>query len=191
MSDILETASPVGTRMGEGNPPAELDRLNWSTVMWGGLWFIVYGAWRWFLIVTVWIVVGVAAALFVDRAAGPESAPALVLAVVWQLVWYAIVIAAAYRANRHVWTRERKRFERAADQPVPRGAMLVAQYLKSQKQWAQFGLVLFGLQMGWTLLERSGQPSFASQMAPALTSLACLAALYLFELIRSRRRPRS
>ena len=147
VSEGHEAAAPrSGPRMGEGDMPPELDAVNWAALLWGGLWVLGYRAWSW-----VGILFGMGALnLVVDlylRRSGASPVTLIAVAVPVRLAWYALVVAFAFRANRHVW--ERERVLRESDRSAPRPAQLVSEYVATQRWWARLGLFFFA---GSTLL---------------------------------------
>lgn len=190
MVEVVVQEVSEGLRMGDGEFPEDLDRVNWSAVMWGGLWFITYGAWWWLLLLTAVIVVSAAAfnyLPFLDQSAVLASYG---MTIITQLMWYVVVIAGARQANRIVWTREKARVARQSDQSVPRPARLVSEYVESQRKWTILGLGFLILQLAGSLARSHGAPAGTS-MAGWATSVLCMTALYLVERTRRSRASQS
>ena len=190
MIGVVAQRVPDGLRMGEGDFPAELDRLNWSTVMWGGWWLLMYGVWPSLLALVALVAATLAVTNFLPTLAVPGSFASLATNAVRQVAWFAIVVSAAYGANRHVWERERTRVERESDQSVPRPANLVSQYVASQRKWALIGLGFMVLAVADDLFRKHALSTPAIIVAN-ITMVACLAALYLYDSVRRGRLART
>jgi hypothetical protein len=172
-----------GQRLGEGEFPARLDRVNWTLIFWGGLWVFYYGAWSWLALVLGLNIAAVALYLFV--LSGGASAPVfLVASVIYVLASYTLLIVLAKRANRHVWERERRRVKRQSDESLPRLAQLVSEYVRGQRRWAWIGFAMLSLSTVSTLWNTRATPGFVANLMGDLASVLVLLGLYAWERLR-------
>jgi len=174
------------SRLGDGEFPSSLDRLNWAAVLWGGYWALVYGAWPWLLGLVALTVVDLI--VYYRLVSIPDVSPVLAvgIVVVERVVWLAVVISLGYRANRLVWESERARVARQSDQSVPRLAQPVTRYEAAQVTWAWIGLACTALAIIVNVADaRTGRRELI--VAVYATMAVGLIALFAYERIRSSR----
>lgn len=164
--------APIDAVLGQGTLPAELDRLNWSAVLWSALWAAVYGIWPWFWgLIALRTAGGVFFVLF-NRSAVADS-PSIVIPVVlaWGLANWSLNAVFGWKANHLLWRRRQ-----AATGTVP--TTTVATYLQTQRKWAFIGLafLIFSYIPG-SMRDGAITLSAGVGLGVALGSLACIWAL--------------
>jgi hypothetical protein len=134
-------AETTGSRLGEGEFPPELDRVNFGAFLLAFLWAPFHRLWGWF---------GVFVVLEALESAMGFSAPGSlgglfeqpVVMVGFRIVYWTVTVAFALRANRLVWTEQSKRAARTKGQSVPRRPSLASTYASHQRVWTLVGIVL-------------------------------------------------
>jgi hypothetical protein len=137
----IGVAEPRGSRLGEGEFPPELDRANFGAFLLAVLWAPFHRLWGWF---------GVFVVLEALESAMGLSAPGFfggvfeqpVAIVGFRIVYWTVTVAFALRANRLVWTEERKRAARTKGEAALRRPSLVSRYASNQRVWTLVGLIL-------------------------------------------------
>ena len=98
--------------MGEGEFPLELDRVNFGAFLLAVIWAPFHRLWAWFGVFVVLEVLESAMGLGALRFfGGVFEQPAAMVA--FRIVYWTVTVVFALRANRLVWTEERKRAARA------------------------------------------------------------------------------
>jgi hypothetical protein len=155
--------------MGNGDFPAELDRVNWGAFFFSGIWALWYGFWWWIALLVAAVAAGTnAGEVLIGLLGGSALVHFWVRVVCVCAVWGATVYL-ALNANRLVWESERDRLARTPtglDEPI-----LVGSYRKIQRRWVLAGLVT------WAAIAIAAlvQGSFASQAAMATEYLIAAA----------------
>lgn len=150
----MESTAPANRRVGEGEFPAALNRVNWNAFLLGWLWVLGHGLWTWLAALLVLFLTGVflqvlfngtlarffvGAGLF-SSARLPRMADASrVITVVASWLLSAFF---ALRGNHEVWAKEARRTVDPA-----RGASFavrtVADYLGSERRLMPIALIVF------------------------------------------------
>jgi hypothetical protein len=134
-------AEPSGLRLGEGEFPPELDRVNFGAFLLGVLWAPFHRLWGWFGVFVVLEVIESAMGLSALRFFGGVFEQPVAM-VAFRIVYWTVTVVFALRANRLVWTEERKRAARTKGESVPRRPSLVSRYTSNQRVWTIVGLIL-------------------------------------------------
>jgi hypothetical protein len=132
---------PTGQRLGEGEFPLELDRVNFGAFLLAFLWAPFHRLWGWFAVFVVLEVLESAMGLSTPQFPGGVFERPVVM-VAFRIVYWTVTVAFALRANRLVWAVERKRAARATGESVLRRSSLVSRYASNQRVWTLVGLVL-------------------------------------------------
>ena len=134
-------AEPTGPRLGQGELPMELDRVNFGAFLLAVLWAPFHRLWGWFAVFVVLELLESAIGLSTPQLLGGLfEQPAVTVA--FRIAYWTVTVAFALRANRLVWAVERKRAARAIDGSVPKPPSLVSRYASNQRIWALVGVVL-------------------------------------------------
>ncbi len=141
MAQATGVAETTGSRLGEGEFPPELDRVNFGAFLLAFLWAPFHRLWGWF---------GVFVILEALESAMGFSAPGSlgglfeqpVVMVGFRIVYWTVTVAFALRANRLVWTEQSKRAARTKGESVPRPPSLASRYASNQRVWTLVGIVL-------------------------------------------------
>ena len=132
---------PIGPRLGEGEFPPELDRVNFGAFLLAFIWAPFHRLWGWFGVFAVLealeSAMGLSSPGFLG---GALEQPAVVVG--FRVVYWSVTVAFALRANRLVWEEERKRAARTEDSAAARRPPLVSRYAANQRIWTLVGLVL-------------------------------------------------
>jgi hypothetical protein len=178
-------AEPTGSRLGEGEFPPELDRVNFGAFLLAFLWAPSHRLWGWF---------GVFVVLEAIESAMGLSAPGFVggvfeqpgVMVGFRIVYWMVTVAFALRANRLVWTGERKRAARTNGESVPRQASLVSRYASNQRVWTFVGLILFvGTPLSLLIGPVNSVPGAVADVAVTVgTQAILLAGLFVYDRVR-------
>lgn len=189
MARATGVAELAGLRLGEGEFPRGLDRVNFGAFLLAFLWAPFHRLWGWF---------GVFLVLEVFESAMGLSAPGFlhgvfeqpVVTVGFRVVYWTVTIAFALRANRLVWTEERTRAARAKGESLSKPPSLASRYASNQRLWTIAGLVLLaGTPL--TLLIRSvnGVPGAVTDVTVTVgTQAILLAGLFAYDRVRIARR---
>ena len=173
--DSAESDPSPSPRFGEGEFPDTLDRLNWAAVLLGGIWALIHGVWRWFLLlVGVRLLIGV---LFNYLGASIyASVPATValVGVTTTLEW-ALSAVFGLRANRLAWAAEAERIASGRAQP-PALIHSVGMFRQRQRTWLIIGLILVS---GGLVIPFAGGPDLmgSMQLTATIVSVACMLAV--------------
>jgi hypothetical protein len=179
LTDTSVSGAPWGVgRVGAGEFPYELDRVNWGAALLAIYWAALHGIWRWFFGLLgariVWFAVWYAVDTYLPA---PSPTAALIRVAVGALLLPGIDAVFAVRANRLFWKR---------DQSVPRLAGPTADYVGRQKTWAWVGAVLLGLGSASIVSEAVTRwPASLASVASTVGPLVVLCVLYAYD--RSRR----
>lgn len=141
MIQATGVAETTGLRLGGGEFPPELDRVNFGAFLLAFLWAPFHRLWGWF---------GVFVLLEALESAMGLSAPGFlggvfeqpVVTVGFRIVYWTVTVAFALRANRLVWEQERKRVARTTRQSAARPPSLVSRYVSNQRVWTLIGVIL-------------------------------------------------
>jgi hypothetical protein len=179
----------TGSRLGEGEFPPELDRVNFGAFLLAFLWAPLHRLWGWF---------GVFVLLEALESAMGLSAPGFfggvfdqpVVTVGFRIVYWTVTVAFALRANRLVWTQERERAARAEGESVVRPPSLVSRYASNQRVWALVGLILLvGTPLSLLIGSVNSIPGAVVDVAVTVGAQAVLlAGLFVYNSVRSRLR---
>ena len=169
--ESADHAAERAVRFGVGPVPLEVDRLNWSAVLWGALWALVYGVWPWFWTLVALDLVATIISVSIGRStASSASAPATIAVYsLTTLLMWAPSVYFGFVANRVLW-------ERRAQRPASGEPPTVEAFLRTQRTWAVIGLAWVGL--GWVrsaLVARG--PSMFSELAVASSVAATILVL--------------
>lgn len=186
MGDTSEAIESIEPRLGEGELPLELDRLNWGAALLGMLWAIFYTPWPWFFVLAAARVVLFAISFSVSGPFVPGWVR-LPFTVAYMSIYWVFVAMLAIRANRLVWDSERSRVERQSDQSVPRPAVKLSRYVAAQRRWL-IGGVLFHLLL-WGDFIVIGAADSASRYVMIAVDVAAITALFVFDYLKRRRSP--
>lgn len=141
MVQTIAGAEPTGSRLGEGEFPSELDRVNFGAFLLAFIWAPFHRLWGWFgafvVLEAFESAVGLNGSGFLG---GAFERPVPML--VFRIVYWTVTIAFALQANRLVWADERRRAARAKGAPRPRQPSLVSRYTSNQRVWTLVGLIL-------------------------------------------------
>jgi hypothetical protein len=173
-------------RLGEGDFPPELDRVNFGAFLLGVLWAPWHRLWGWFGAFVALEILESVIGLTMLRFLGGALVQ-LVAMVTFRIVYWTVTVAFALRANRLVWTEERKRAARPRGPAVPRRPARVAEYLAAQRIWTVAGLIILA---GTPLLLLVGSISGSSGVVVATvgTQTILLAPLFAYDKMRVARR---
>jgi hypothetical protein len=182
-------AEPTGSRLGEGEFPLGLDRVNFGAFLMAFLWAPFHRLWGWF---------GVFVVLEALESAMGLSAPGFfggvfeqpVAMVGFRIVYWTVTVAFALRANRLVWTEERKRAARTKGESVLRRPSLVSRYASSQRVWTLVGLILLvGTPLSLLIGSVNSIPGAVVDVAVTVgTQAVLLAGLFVYDRVRIARR---
>lgn len=185
MVQATEEAEPTGLRLGEGEFPPELDRVNFGAFLLAFLWAPFHRLWGWF---------GVFVLLEALESAMGLSAPGFfggvldqpVVMVGFRIVYWTVTVAFALRANRLVWTEERKRAARTKGESVLRRPSLVSRYASNQRVWALVGLILLvGTPLSLLIGSVNSIPGAVVDVAVTVgTQAVLLAGLFVYDRVR-------
>lgn len=168
MSDAAGGLSELD-HMGDGDFPAQLDRVNWGAFFFSGIWAFWYGFWWWIALLVAALVAGTDTGEVLAEILGGSALVLLWVRVVCVCAVWGATLYLALNANRLVWESERDRLARTPaglDGPITVGS-----YRKAQRTWAIAGLLLWAAVAIAALV----QGSFASQAAMAMEYLAAAA----------------
>lgn len=132
---------PTGLRLGEGEFPRQLNRVNFGAFLLAVLWAPFHRLWGWFAVFAVLEVLESAIALSAPRSfGGVFEQPAAMVA--FRIVYWTVTVAFALRANRLVWAKEHQRATRARGEAIPKRIPLASRYASNQRVWMIVGLIL-------------------------------------------------
>ena len=125
-------AEPTGLRLGEGELPRELERVNFGAFLLAVLWAPFHRLWGWFgVFVALEVLESVMGMSRLRFFGGALERPAAMVA--FRIVYWTVTVAFALRANRLVWTEERKRALRTKGRSGARRPSLVSKYSSNQR----------------------------------------------------------
>jgi hypothetical protein len=182
-------ADTAGPRLGEGEFPQELDRVNFGAFLLAFLWAPFHRLWGWFGVFVVLegleSVMGLSAP---GSFGGVFERP--VVMVGFRIVYWAVTVAFALQANRLVWAEEHSRAARSKDESVARRPSLVARYVSHERVWALVGLILLVTTPLSLLIGSVNKiPGAATDVAVTVGAQAVLlVGLFVFDRVRIARR---
>ena len=171
---------PSGLRLGEGEFPPELDRVNFGAFLLAVFWAPLHRLWAWFGVFVV--LEALESALAMSMLPFFEQTAVMVA---FRIVYWTVTVAFALRANRLVWTEERKRAVRRIGS-VTRRPSLVSRYASNQRVWTYVGLILLAA-TPLSLLIRSvnSSPRAVVDLAVTVgTQAILLAGLFVYDRVR-------
>jgi hypothetical protein len=179
-----DAAPALDRRIGEGDFPAELDRVNWGAVLWGPIWALSHRLWSWVLILslaTLLTAVLLTAVLVLSGLHDVLPVRLAALSLSAALYW-CVVAFFGLRANRLVWERESRVTLARADQPLPHSSASLTRYVEVQRGWLDSGLSLTGLVWGWGYFNavRHAEP-LAIQTVKIVVTLGVLGVLFVHD----------
>jgi hypothetical protein len=151
---VSEEAVYREPRVGEGQIPDELDRLNVGAFLLAPFWSLGYRIWPWFLVLVVLFVVNTATGLTALAVFGRGNEIVLVRQALFSALTVILDAVFAFRANRLYWQRENHRIY---SEPAPAAPALVSKYVSDQRIWLYVGLGLLAFVLVLTVTEHSGQ----------------------------------
>jgi hypothetical protein len=132
---------PTGLRLGEGELPPELDRVNLGAFLLAVVWAPVHRRWGWFAVFVVLELLESAMGLSAPRfLGGLFERPAVMIG--FRIVYWSVTVVFALRANRLVWAVERKLAAQAKSESLLGRPSLVSRYASNQRVWALVGFAL-------------------------------------------------
>jgi hypothetical protein len=182
-------AEPTGSRLGEGEFPPRLDRVNFGAFLVAFLWAPFHRLWGWFgvfvLLEVLESAMGLAAPGFLG---GVFEQPVVVVG--FRIVYWTVTVAFALRANRLVWTEESKRAVRAKGEAVMRRPSLVSSYVSNQRIWTLAGVILLaGAPLSLLVGPVNSVPGAGVDVAVTVgTQVVLLAVLFVYDRVRVARR---
>lgn len=136
---MSEDAGAPERRLGEGELPQELDRVNYGAFLLAVLWAPWHGLWGWFgLFVAMEVLESIIGLTGLRFLGGPLARSVAMNA--FRLAYWWVTVAFALRANRLVWERRRAAVAAGAGRGR-RPPALVSRYLSNQRIWTVVGLV--------------------------------------------------
>jgi len=122
-------ASPVF--LGDGDMPADLDRLNWGAFLLTGLWLLVHKLWLWWLVVFLMWWGGLVLFALSRRLPGIgfDHPVQIALVVVYTIAAWGVSYWFGRNVNARLW-------QRAAQLERGKKRKSVAAYMKGQRIWA-------------------------------------------------------
>lgn len=194
MDQATWTPDARPARLGEGEFPPELDRVNFGAFLLAFIWAPFHHLWGWFgvfaLLEAAEAVMGLSAPHFLG---GVLELPVTMVA--FRVVYWGVTVAFAVRANRLVWEVERRRAARVVNgEWAPRPPAHVSSYASNLRVWAVVGLVLLIASPVSLLIPSVGNvPGAAVDVAVTTgTQAVLLAALFAYDRVRlARRRARA
>jgi hypothetical protein len=174
-------------RLGAGDFPPELDRVNWGAVLLGFFWAIAYRQTTWVIgLALLW-----AANLGVLGIAVRYGTLAhLAVTALFFAAFTTAGIVLGLRANRLVWAGEHA----VAERRTARGlapAPSIREFLSSQRRWAITGVMLWAFGWGVSLVRPSSALSPLRAVITFSVELAAYGALFAVDRIRAAGRQRS
>jgi len=176
-----------GRRVGDGELPAELGRVNWGAALTTGLWAVGHALWWWVLTFLALSGLSFGAFTLLDRSsAGDTLWMRYALAFAFSLLRGVLAVVLALRANSLYWDAQASRVMRQSDQSVPRPAPLVSDFVKAQRKWTIWGAVLLVLFSARTLIGyRLNTPLAVFYISTTiLPEAVVLAGLYIYDRVR-------
>jgi hypothetical protein len=180
---------PTGSRLGDGEFPSELDRVNFGAFLLAFLWAPVHRLWAWF---------GVFVVLEALESVMALSAPGFlgglleqpVVTVGFRIAYWTVTVAFALQANRLVWAKERKRAAWTEDEPGQKARFLVSKYVSNERVWTLVGLVLLaGTPLSLLIGPVSSIPGAVGDVAVTVgTQAVLLVGLFVYDRVRVARR---
>jgi hypothetical protein len=176
-------------RLGEGEFPSELDRANLGAFLLAFLWAPFHRLWGWFAVFVVLEVLESAVGLSAPGLfGGLLEQPAVMVG--FRIVYWAVTVAFALRANRLVWTAERKRTAGATGGSAPRQPSLVSRYAANQRVWTVVGVILLvGTPLSLLIGAVTSVPGAVVDVAVTVgTQAVLLAGLFAYDVVRRAQR---
>lgn len=181
----------IEPRLGEGEFPPALDRVNFGAFLLGVIWAPFHRLWGWFAVFVALEVLESAMGLSTPQFLGGVLEQPVAM-VAFRIVYWAVTVAFALQANRLVWTVERKRASRTKAESDLRRPSSVSRYASNQRVWAIVGLVLLAATpLSLLVGPVSSVPGAALDVALTVGIQAILlAGLFTYDRVRSgRQRP--
>jgi len=181
-------AEPTGLRLGEGEFPPDLDRVNFGALLLAFIWAPSHGLWGWFGVFAVLEALESVIGLNVRLLGGAFEQPVAMIA--FRIVYWTVTVAFALQANRLVWADERGRAAGAKNGTAPKPGFLVAKYVSNQRVWTWVGLVLLaGAPLSLLIGSVNRIPGAAADvLATFATQAVLLAGLFVYDRMRIARR---
>ena len=179
----------MGSRLGEGEFPPELDRVNFGAFLLAFLWAPFHRLWGWFSVFVVLealeSAMGLSAPGFLG---GVFEQPVVVVG--FRIVYWTVTVAFALQANRLVWTQQRKRAARTKGESVVRQRSLVSRYVSHQRVWTLVGLILLvGTPLSLLIGAVSSVPGAVGDVAVTVgTQALLLVGLFVYDRVQNARR---
>jgi hypothetical protein len=179
--------------VGQGELPAEFDRVNWDAALFSLIWVWIYGLKPWIIGLTALFLAPVlienVVILFVSAQALPQAMA--VLDPISMVVWSVVIVVFGLRANRVVWEHERRRFASALGEPAR--PIPLWRYRKSTRFWTRLALGLIVLGFIGDVVLLIVQPELRAHMLTSWPgSWIPLTVLFVLDRIGvGRRMPRS
>jgi hypothetical protein len=142
--EATDAVGPTGSRLGEGGFPPALNRVNFGAFLLAFLWAPVHRLWGWFAVFV--LLEGLESAMGLSAPGafgGIFEQPAVTVG--FRVVYWAITLVFALRANRLVWEHERTRTAATDGASDVRRSRLVTAYASDQRIWAIVGLILLAV----------------------------------------------
>jgi hypothetical protein len=137
-------AEPTGLRLGDGEFPSELDRVNLGAFLLAVLWAPFHRLWGWFAVFVALELLESVMGLSSPRSFGGVFAQPVAM-VAFRIVYWTVTVAFALRANRLVWAEEGKRAARSEGISVSPQRSLISRYAANQRVWTLVGVVLLAV----------------------------------------------
>lgn len=185
----MDVTDPAGPRLGEGDFPHGLDRVNLGAFLLAFLWAPFHRLWAWFAVFVVLealeSVLGLSAPGFLG---GLLEQPAVVVG--FRVVYWTLTVVFALRANRLVWALQRERGSRAAREPGVKRPPLTSSYVSNQRIWALIGLLaLVAMPLFLFIGPVKAIPGAVGDVAVTTGVQAILlGALFMYDRVRTARR---
>jgi len=178
-----EVQAPEQQRLGDGQMPGRLDRVNFGAFLLPLLWTLIYGIWPWFFALVGVFVVNAGLGFATQPLVGDSVPLSVARSVVTISLAFGVAAVFSLRANRLVWEKERRRVAWQSDQSVPRLADPVSKFERTQRLWVIWGVVFFVWVSVWPLFSSVFRTpvSLATTALAAAAELVVLAGLYLHD----------
>jgi hypothetical protein len=180
---------PTEPRLGEGEFPPGLDRVNFGAFLLAFIWAPAHRLWGWFgvffVLEALESVMGLSTPGFLG---GAFERPVVMVA--FRIVYWTVTVAFGLRANRLVWAEECKRAARTEGEAGPRRPSLVSRYESNQRVWALVGLILLvGSPLSLLIGSVNSIPGAVADVAATVGAQAVLlVALFVYDKARTSRR---
>lgn len=188
MVQATGAAGPISTRLGEGDFPPELDRVNFGAFLLAFLWAPFHRLWGWFAAFAALETLESAIGLSTPTFLGGVLRQPVVMAG-FRIVYWSVTVVFALRANRLVWAEERRRAARARGGSVPKPPSAVSRYASNERVWALVGVVLLaGAPLSLLIGPVGNSPgNVADVLVTVGTQAVLLAVLFAYDRVRTSR----